>query len=183
MTTENTRRYNPIIIGLHWFMLLLLVAVYITMECRGLFPKGTDARELMKSLHFMLGISVLLLVVIRLAVRLSSPTPAIIPTPTAIENILAKIMHIALYAFMLLMPLLGWMILSAEGHSTPFFGLELPPLIAEDHDAAERMEDFHKLGGKIGYALIGLHALAGLFHHYIKRDNTLLRISLLKKER
>jgi len=179
--STNPNRYSSIIVGLHWFMLLLFIVVYVTMEFRGIFPKGSDARSLMKNLHFMLGVSILFLVVIRMAVRLSSPTPAIIPTPTFIENVLAKIMHVTLYAFMLLMPLLGWMVLSAEGHGVPFFGLELPPLMDADHDAAERMEDFHKLGGKIGYALIGLHALAGLFHHYIKRDNTLLRISLLKK--
>lgn len=180
MTTTN--RYNPIIIGLHWFMLVLLIAVYAFIEFRGLFPKGTEARDLMKAMHFMLGLSVLILVVIRLAIRFSSPTPAIVPAPGKMVNVFATIMHITLYLFMIIMPLMGWLILSAEGHNAPFFGLELPPLIAKDDEAAERIEDFHKLGGQIGYYLIGLHALAGLFHHYVKRDNTLLRMSFMKKE-
>lgn len=183
MSTINTgSRYHPLIIGLHWFMFLLLVAVYVTMEFRGVFPKGSEPRELMKTLHFMLGISVLILVVIRLGVRLSSRTPAIIPAPRSLENLLAKIMHASLYGFMLFMPIAGWLILSAEGHGVPLFGLELPPLVGESHDLAEQVEHWHKLVGEIGYYLIGVHVLAGLFHHYVKRDNTLKRISLINKE-
>lgn len=183
MNNPAVSRYSPLLIGLHWFMFLLLIAVYVTMEFRGLFPKGSDPRELMKALHFMLGISVLLLVVVRLAVRLSSPTPAIVPSPKPLEQLLAKVMHIALYAFMIFMPLAGWVILSAEGHGVPFFGLELPPLVGENPDLAEQVEELHGTVGELGYFLIGLHVIAGLLHHYVKRDNTLLRISLIKRER
>lgn len=183
MNNPNTvNRYSSIIIGLHWFMFVLLIAVFATIEMRSLFPRGSDPRELVKALHFMLGIVVLLLVVVRLGVRLSSPTPAIVPAPRFIENLLAKIMHIALYAFMIFMPIAGWIILSAEGHGVPFFGLELPPLIDKNEAVAEQVEELHKLVGEIGYYLIGLHVLAGLFHHYVKRDNTLKRISLINKE-
>ncbi|HSC68355.1 MAG TPA: cytochrome b [Cellvibrio sp.] len=179
---DSISRYSPILIGLHWFMFLLLVAVYVTMECRGIFPKGSEPRELMKALHFMLGISVLVLVVIRLGVRLSSPIPAIVPAPKPLESLLAKLVHLSLYVFMLFMPIAGWIILSAEGHAVPFFGLELPPLVGEDHDLAEQVEHWHGLVGEIGYYLIGLHVVAGLFHHYVKRDNTLKRISLINKK-
>lgn len=183
MNSPNTvNRYSPILIGLHWFMFVLLIAVFATIEIRSSFPRGSDTRELVKALHFMFGISVLLLVVIRLGVRLSSPTPAIAPAPRFIENLLAKIMHLSLYAFMIFMPIAGWIILSAEGHGVPFFGLELPPLIDKNDALAEQVEEIHKWVGSMGYYLIGLHILAGLFHHYVKRDNTLKRISLINKE-
>ncbi len=177
-----TGRYTSLMIGLHWMMFVLLVTVYVTMEFRGLFPKGSDPRELMKALHFMFGITVLLLVVMRMAVRVSSPVPPIVPAPRPWETLLAKIMHLSLYAFMLFMPIAGWIILSAEGHAVPFFGLELPALVDENHDVAEQVEHWHVLVGEIGYYLIGLHVLAGLFHHYIRRDNTMLRMSLIKKD-
>jgi cytochrome b561 len=153
-----------------------LIAVYAFIELRGIYPKGTEPRELMKAMHFMLGLSVLLLVVTRLAVRFSSPIPAIVPAPKSWEKRLANVMHIALYFFMFAMPVLGWLMLSASGKPIPFFGLELPPLMAQDKLVAEQLHERHEQLGQIGYFLIGLHAVAGLFHHYIKRDNTLVRL-------
>lgn len=176
MIQQNAGRYSPLMIGLHWLTLLLLVAVYAFIELRGIYPKGTEPRELMKALHFMLGISVLLLVIIRLVVRFSTPAPAITPSPKRWEKIAAGIMHTALYLLMLALPLIGWMMLSAEGKPVPFFGLELPPLMSEDQSLAEELEGLHEQLGQIGYFLIGLHVAAGLFHHYVKRDNTLLRM-------
>ena len=92
------------------------------------------------------------------------------------EQALAKLMHLALYALMIGTPLLGWLILSAFGKPIPFFGLELPALIAPDHDFGEQLEHWHVRLADAGYWLIGLHAVAGLFHHYISRDNTLTRM-------
>lgn len=172
----QTTRYSPLMVAMHWFMVLLLVAVYALIELRGIYPKGSDPRELMKALHFMLGMSVLVLVVVRLALRLSSPVPPIEPAPRPWELWLARLMHLALYGFLILMPLLGWLMLSASGKSVPFFGLEIPPLIGESKAWAGQYHDWHEQLGKLGYALIGFHALAGLFHHTVKRDNTLKRM-------
>ena len=74
------------------------------------------------------------------------------------------------------MPIGGWLILSAEGDPVPFFGLELPALVSPDKALAEQIEEIHETVGTIGYWLIGLHALAALYHHYVKRDNTLRRM-------
>ena len=74
------------------------------------------------------------------------------------------------------MPLAGWLILSGEGQTIPFFGLELPPLIAADKALAKSIEELHETAGLVGYYLIGLHALAGLYHHYFVKDNTLKRM-------
>jgi len=174
--SPQTTRYSPLMIAMHWLMVLLLVAVYALIELRGIYPKGSDPRELMKALHFMLGMSVLILVVVRLALRLSSPVPPIEPAPRAWELWLARLMHVALYGFLILMPLLGWLMLSASGKSVPFFGLAIPPLIGESEAWAGQYHDWHEQLGKLGYALIGFHAAAGLFHHYVKRDNTLRRM-------
>ncbi len=177
----NPQRYSPLMIGLHWLMLLLIIGVYCAMEFRGLFPKGSDARDLMKLAHFALGISILLLVLVRIWARLTSPVPAILPAPKPWEDLLAKAMHLALYGFMIAMPLLGWLMLNANGHAVPFLGFELPQLIGEDKALGHQLEEAHETLATIGYFLIGAHALAGLVHHYVKRDNTLLRMSLIKR--
>ncbi|MGE5758408.1 MAG: cytochrome b, partial [Sideroxydans sp.] len=74
------------------------------------------------------------------------------------------------------MPITGWLLLSATGKPVPFFGLELPALIGENKDLAKTLKDIHEFVGTAGYYLIGLHAAAALYHHYIVRDNTLLRM-------
>lgn len=54
----ETARYGRLSIGLHWLMLLLIAAVYATIELKGNFPKGSEPRELLKHWHFMLGLTV-----------------------------------------------------------------------------------------------------------------------------
>jgi superoxide oxidase len=174
--SNTTNRYGSVSIALHWLMFLLIVAVYACMELREIFPKGSDPREAMKTWHFMLGLSVFVLVWLRLGLRLLQPTPTIEPRPVAWQQYLAKVVHWALYAFMIGMPIAGWTILSAEGDAIPFFGLELPALVAKNKDTAEWIEEIHTTVGTAGYFLIALHAGAALFHHYVLRDNTLTRI-------
>ena len=88
----------------------------------------------------------------------------------------AKLTHLALYAIMIGMPLLGWLVLSAAGKPIPFFGLELPALIGQNKPLASQLKDIHEVVGTAGYFLIAAHAAAALFHHYVQRDNTLLRM-------
>lgn len=175
-STAATGRYRTSSIALHWVMLLLLVAVYASIELRELFPKGSDPRESIKALHFMLGLCVLALVILRVALRFSAPAPRIEPAPSRALQIVSKLMHAALYVFMLGMPLAGWLYLSAKGSPVPFFGLELPALMGKDPEAAALIKEVHETVGEAGYWIIGLHAAAALFHHHVIKDNTLLRM-------
>lgn len=177
MTWRNTTtRYGSLSIGIHWLMLLIFVAVYGTIELRELFEKGTDPREALKTWHFMLGMLVFALVWLRLAARLSGPTPGIQPEPPNWQQLSSRLLHLALYALMIVMPLTGWLLLSASGKPIPFFGLELPALIGESKDTAKQLKAIHEFIGTTGYYLIGLHAAAALYHHLILRDNTLTRM-------
>ena len=63
---------------------------------------------------------------------------------------------------------------------TELFGTELPALMAADAATAEWLENLHEIGATIGYYLIGIHAFAALFHHYLLKDNTLVRMSFKK---
>ena len=92
------------------------------------------------------------------------------------QQLSAKLLHLALYALMIGMPLSGWLLLSASGKAIPFFGLELPALIGANKDLAKQLKELHEFVGTAGYYLIGLHALAAFYHHYFQRDNTLTRM-------
>jgi cytochrome b561 len=177
MPWKNTEsRYSTVSIALHWVMVVLLILVYATIEFRGIFPKGSGGRTLIKEAHFMLGLTVFVLVWLRLFARSLGVAPKIVPALPNWQVLLSRLTHWALYLFMIGMPIFGWLIVSAEGHSVLFYGIELPPLIGENKELAKQIEGWHVLGGTVGYWLIGLHALAGIYHHYVQRDNTLLRM-------
>jgi cytochrome b561 len=172
----GTLRYAPSLIALHWVMLGLIVVVYACMELRGFFPRGSEPRELMKAIHFSGGLSVLLLVIARLALRFRNGRPPITPPLSPMATASAAAGHLALYVFMVAMPVMGWLLLSAEGAAISFWGLPVPALVAPDDGFAEQIEGWHELGATLGYWLVGLHAAAGLAHHYLRRDDTLRRI-------
>jgi len=175
-TDTPTNRYGLLSVGLHWFMLLLLVAVYACIELREFFPKGSEPREALKAWHFMLGLSVLALVGLRLVARFMYPAPRIEPDPSTPQKLLTKLMHVMLYVLMIGMPIAGWLLLSAAGKPIPFFGLQLPALVDQSKSLAGLLKELHETGGTVGYFLIGAHAAAALFHHYFVRDNTLRRM-------
>jgi superoxide oxidase len=174
MSWKNTKSgYGPPAILLHWLMLVLIVAGYAAMDLNSLSQKGSALREAMASWHYMLGLSVFVLVWLRLLVRLTGREPAVEPAPPAWQATLAKAVYRTLYVFMVAMPLLGWLTLSAKGEPVPFFGLELPALTGKNEALAKLFKDIHGNLATIGYFLIGLHAAAALYHHYVRRDNTL----------
>ena len=178
MSWRHTKyHYGSLSVGLHWLMLLLLVAVYACIELRELYPKGSDPREALKAWHFMLGLSVFVLVWLRLlAARMAGSAPLTEPDPPKWQKLSAKLMHFALYFLMIGMPLGGWLLLGAAGKPIPFFGLELPALVGESKSLAALIKEIHEVGGTVGYFLIGFHSAAALFHHYVQRDNTLRRM-------
>jgi cytochrome b561 len=170
------QRFSSLSITLHWVMVVLISAAYALILLRENYAKGSDIREGLKTWHFMIGLTILSLAIIRLIVRVSSRKPPITPEPSAWQALLAKVTHFALYGFMLGMPIAGWVILSASGKPIPFFGLELPALIGQSKALAGQVKDLHETVGTIGYFLIGLHAFAALFHHYFVKDDTLRRM-------
>ena len=172
-------RYSPISVWLHWLMLILLIGVYATIELRGIFERGSEARELIKTAHYLLGLSVFVLVWLRLMARLVTPTPDR-ETYGAFQQWSAKLMFVALYGLMIVMPVLGWSLISAEGHIISLFSWQLPQLLSENKELAGQIQEVHETIGTAGYFLIGIHSAAALFHHFFKKDETLKRMLRIK---
>jgi cytochrome b561 len=180
MTTKTTssQRFSFPSIAMHWLVVLVFVGIFVAVNLIDVFPKGSDSRQLAKTMHFSLGLLVFGLFWLRIALRFLGNTPDIVPAPPAWQEKLAKLGHLALYAIMVLMPLVGWAALSAFGKPIPFFGMELPALLAPDKELGRSIMEVHELGGNLAYFLIGGHAIAALYHHYFMKDNTLRRMSL-----
>ncbi|HWA12964.1 MAG TPA: cytochrome b [Burkholderiales bacterium] len=174
-------RYSGWTIALHWVTLLLLAAVYACIELRELFPRGSDPRELLKALHYSLGLAVLAFLCLRFAaLAAGGAQPPVRPALPGWQRMASRLVHLMLYVFLAAMPVLGWLMLGLEGKPVLFFGLELPPLASPHPDLGKAVEEIHETLGVAGYWLIGLHAGAALFHHYGRRDDTLRRMLPLR---
>lgn len=174
MQWKNTADgYGSIPVALHWLTVILIGLAYATMELDFIADRGTPLRLSMKTWHYMAGISVFALTWLCLLVRQAGSTPQMIPTPSRMQAMLAIAVKIALYGLMLLLPLIGWLAVNAKGHEVVYFGYVLPMLAAENPERADLFKEVHETLASIGYFVIGLHAAAALFHHYIKRDSTM----------
>jgi cytochrome b561 len=120
---NSTERYGLVPIVFHWLILFLFLAVYASIELREVFPKGSEPREALKSWHFMLGILIFLLLWPRLISLRQGYFPSINPEQPYWQKLLSRGMHLTLYGLMFLMPLTGWLLLSAEAKPIPFFAL------------------------------------------------------------
>ena len=175
--TPALKRYPNTAIALHWLVLLLVISAYACILLRENYPRGSDIREGLKTWHFTLGLSVLATTFVRSGLRAFVwKTPPITPEPPRLLHWLSIAAHLAIYLWLIAMPFAGWTILSAEGDPIPFWGLQLPPLTGVNKQFAEQVQELHETGGTVGYFLLGLHAAAALFHHYVLKDNALVRM-------
>ena len=93
---SSTDRYGRLSIIMHWSMVILFIGIYACIELRGALPKGHVLKGPLLGFHGLLGLAVFALVWVRLLGRLT-PRPPIRPQPTAWQNAVAKLMHLALY--------------------------------------------------------------------------------------
>jgi cytochrome b561 len=130
-------------------------------------PKGPET-EAIYALHRAFGITLLLLVVLRILWRWTNPTPARPAGVSPGDWRLVRLVHGAFYAVLLAMPVIGWIGSSAAGATVLWFGnLELPALAGRDEGLKEAMILTHRL---LFYALFGLLVLhvAGVLKHRFK---------------
>lgn len=158
-------------------MFVLVATAYAAVELKGLAESGSGARMLAMDVHKWAGMLVLLLAVPRLGWRLVAGAPAPEPGPAWMAR-LGRAMHVLLYLFLFAQPLVGLLALNAGGHAliVPGTDFPIPALIAPSPDIRTLLKTGHAWTGNGFYTLIGLHALASLFHHYMLGDDTLRRM-------
>jgi cytochrome b561 len=174
----HNARYPAGLRRLHWLMAVLVLAVYLFIEQRGLFARGSAARAGMMQAHFWTGLSLFALVAWRLALRRRAQVPAVVPALPPWQAWPATILHVALYAFFIVMPLLGLATAWSDGKTLflPLTDIALPALLPVDKPLAHQLEDLHGTIGQAFYWVIGAHVLAALYHHFWRRDDTLRRM-------
>ena len=101
---------------------------------------------------------------------------AIVPPPAAWQRKAAHAVEWTFYALMVALPVLGILMLQADGRPVALLGLPLPVVVGVDKTLAHRLEDVHEWLGNAMLALIGLHVAATVWHGVVLRDNTLARM-------
>jgi cytochrome b561 len=168
-------QYHPLSILLHWLVLALIIAAFVAIELKGQFPKGSEPRELCKSIHGLFGQLIFIAMVLRLIVRFVYGVPKPLH-PKPIFASLATAMHWLMYALLLISPIFGMLYFQYGGKEIHFFGLVWPQLVTPNPDMKKLVEEIHEFMGNSLYFLIGFHALAGLWQHYVLKDDTLRRM-------
>ncbi|CAA6824171.1 MAG: Cytochrome B561 [uncultured Thiotrichaceae bacterium] len=129
------------------------------------------------SIHKAVGILAAILLVIRyLWVRLQ-PRPMHLNPNNSVNTLMAKGAHALLYLSMFVLMISGYLISTAKGQGIDVFGaFEFPALLADSAERGELAGDIHELVATGFIILVGLHTAASLLHHFVFKDNTLLRM-------
>jgi cytochrome b561 len=129
------------------------------------------------SWHKWAGVTIFLFVLVRLLWRLSHRPPEMPDSIPAWQRKVAAATHVLLYLLMLAVPFTGWLMSSAKGFQTVYFGvLPLPDLLAKNDELGERLQQVHMLLNYSMAALVVAHLGAALKHHFIDRDEVLARM-------
>lgn len=178
MNISPSARYSDRARWLHWVMAVLIILAYALILSRTQFPRGSGLRTFAVQSHFWVGILVLIMTFFRITERRRHTPPPITPPLEAFLRTAATLSHYLLYAFLLTQPLLGLFTVLIEKGAlpVPLTTLLIPSPFPISERFAESLEDLHKLLGSIFYYVIGLHVVAALWHHFIRKDNTVKRM-------
>ncbi|WP_084619137.1 cytochrome b/b6 domain-containing protein [Thalassobaculum salexigens] len=172
---NSPERYGWAARGLHWLTALAVAAMFAIAWRMDALPVGL-AKLQAYGWHKSLGLTILAVTVLRLLWRLANPQPPFLGD-SAWQRRVSTGAHWLLYACLIAMPVLGWLMSAAANTPVNLFGLVvLPNPIAPDRDLAQLFERAH---GTLAYgllALVALHVAAALKHHFRDRDATLRRM-------
>ncbi len=177
MAVKNSAdRWGWVSLGIHWLTLLMILGLatagFLMQELA-----NSPAKVQVYSLHKSMGLTVLALTVLRLLWRRYAGVPQPEPGTPAWQALMAKLAHGALYLILLAMPISGWLYNSASGFPLKWFGLiALPKLSGYDPELKQAALAAHETLFLALAAIVTVHALAALKHHYLNRDNTLRRM-------
>ena len=168
--------YTPVAKGLHWLMaamILGLLALGIYMHELPLSPQKLE----LYAWHKWFGVTVFLLVWLRLAWRVTHRPPALPDSISPLMRLAAHAGHFLLYVLMIAIPLSGWLMSSAKGFQTVWFGvLPIPDLLGRDRELGDLLQQVHKLLNLLLMLTLAGHVVAALWHHFVLKDDTLRRM-------
>lgn len=177
-TTRPIHVYDPAQRALHWIMAAVIVAAIVVGLYAADLPKGDPGKGYWFGIHKSLGVTVLLLIVPRILWRIRKGIPAYRVPLDRLTLLGASAGHAALYVLMLVLPVSGYILSTAADRPVSWFGVfSLPRLVPVDKALSHLAEETHETAAWIIIAVIAVHVLASLWHHWFKRDEVLARMA------
>ncbi len=171
-------RYAPAARLLHWGVAAAVLAMFaLGLWMTTFAPADGATRHRLFNLHESLGVTVLGLMLVRLAFRLArSPPPLPAGVPGGVRQA-ARLNHVALYALLLAMPAVGYLTNSAQGAGLVWFeAVPLPQALPRDPAVAHGLAGLHAWGALVLAGLIALHWAGALYHGAVRRDGVVRRM-------
>jgi cytochrome b561 len=167
----------------HWVIAALIVTQFVLARLQENLPLGARKLALLAR-HKSVGMTILMLAILRLAWRLRHQAPPLPSTMRPFERWAARATHTAFYVLLFVMPLTGWMMSSAKNYSVSWFGLfTWPNLIGKNEHAFNFLRSTHDILSDVLFAIAVLHILAALKHHFWDRDDVLVRMLPSNRQR
>jgi cytochrome b561 len=169
-------RYTGVAQAFHWIIAGLIVTQFILAWMAEDLPLGMH-KLAMFARHKSVGMTVLMLAILRLLWRLKHPPPDLPAGMSPVERRLARATHMAFYVLLFAMPITGWMMSSAKNYSVSWFGLfTWPNLIGQNEAAFNFLKATHDYLSDVLFAIAVLHVLAALKHHFWNKDDVFVRM-------
>jgi cytochrome b561 len=161
---------------LHWLtaaLVIVMIPIGIVMANFSLGPVG----DVLYDIHRSIGAVLIPIVFIRLVYRLTVPPPPLPDDIPAIQRLAATLAHWALHILLIVQAFVGWIATSAyRAPITVFWLFELPPIWPVDPPYSEKVFVVHRWLGIALALLICMHIAAALYHHFVRKDDVLLRM-------
>jgi len=178
MIKNTTNSYGIVAKTFHWLLFFMLTFSVVAGNFLASMPKGSEKMQAM-GMHKSFGAVILMLIMLRLAWKLTNKTPQLPDDTTVVEALAAKAMHWGLYVLMFAQPLSGIMMSQTAGYPASLFGMfEFPVFIDKNPELAKTFLSVHGTVWKLLVIAVIGHVGAALHHHFIKKDDVLKQMTM-----
>lgn len=185
---DSKKHYGLISRALHWLLAILIIAqftliavfTWIVPEHGGEHhhhEQQPGLHETVMMLHKSVGLLILLFGLVFIVWRLTQPKPSLHADP-GWQRILARLVHIVIYAMVIAQPMFGVLMVTSQGQSFSFFGLfSIPAIVALGEELGSSLGSLHAITGWwIVLGVLGVHIAGSLYHHLVRKDDVLKRM-------